>query len=56
MFFTLCYTQYGMEEEIKLEELKLKHLKYKIFYYEMCLEEKPELSINYIKKEILWKK
>ena len=45
-----------MEEEIKLEELKLKHLKYKIFYYEMCLEEKQELSINYIKKEILWKK
>ena len=45
-----------MEEEIKLEELKLKHLKYKIFYYEMCLEEKLEFSINYIKKEILWKK
>jgi hypothetical protein len=45
-----------MKEEIKLDELKLKHLKYKIFYYQMCLEEKPELSINYIKKEILWKK
>ena len=43
-----------MKEELyKLEQLKLNVLKYKIFYYQMCLEEKSELSINYIKKEIL---
>lgn len=44
-----------MKEELdKLEKLKLNLLKYKIFYYQMCLEEKAELSINYIKKQILW--
>ena len=41
-----------MKEEIyKLEQLKLKLLKYKIFYYQMCLEERVELSINYIKNK-----
>jgi hypothetical protein len=46
-----------MKEELdKLEQLKLNVLKYKIFYYRMCLEEKVELSINYIKNQILWMK
>ena len=46
-----------MKEELdKLEQLKLNIFKYKVFYYQMCLEEKGEFSINYIKKQILWTK